>query len=199
MFDRPSRHCPVHADGRSRRRGDQNRGAGRGRQLARRVGAARYAEHVLRDEQPRRKERHAEPEGAGGTRDPEETRGPSRHLWPELSPRRRREERLWLGGAAQGQPEARLHVYLGLWAQGAARKPARHRLHGPGARRHCLGLRDTRPAHEDRRRFCCRRDLRHTRLRRCARCVDPRARHRRRPEDRLLAARRPDPTDGLDF
>ena len=62
LLDRAGRHGALHADGRSRRRGHQDRGAGRRRQLARLDGAARHAEHLFRDQQSRREERHAEPE-----------------------------------------------------------------------------------------------------------------------------------------
>ena len=135
---------------------------------------------------------------AGGARDPAQAGRRGRHLRPELPARRRREERLRLGGPAQGQSEARLHVDLGLRTERTECAPAGHRLDGAGAGRHRAGLWNAGPAAEDRRRLRGRRDLRHPRLRRRAGGADPCARHRRRPEGRLLAARRTDPADGLD-
>ncbi len=98
----------------------------------------------------------------------------------------------------QVNPRARLCVGLGLWPQGAAYRSAGHRLDGAGLGRHRRGLFDARSAVKDRHRFGCRRDLRDPRLWRGARGPDLCAQHRHRAEGRLLAARRPDPVDGLD-
>ena len=83
----------------------------------------------------------------------------------------------------QGQPEARLHLDLGLRPQGPACRSARHQFDGPGAGRHRRGLFDAGPAVEDRHRLGRRRDLRDPRLWRRARradlCAQPPASARR--------------------
>ena len=92
-------------------------------------------------------------------------------------------------------------VYMsisGYGPNGPNARSSRHRLDGAGAGRHRAGLCDAGSAVEDRRRLRRRRDLRDPRLRRRAGGAHPCAQHRRRPEGRLLAARRPDPADGLD-
>ena len=113
--------------------GDNSRGSQR---------VARAAQHLFRDQQPRREERHAQPEDAGGARDPAQARRARRHLRPELPPGRRGEERLRLRGPAEGQSEARLRLDLGLRPEGAARRSAGHRFDGAGAGRHRRGLFD---------------------------------------------------------
>ena len=55
----------------------------------------------------------------GGPRHPAQAGRQGRHLRPELPARRGREERLRLRGAAQGQPQARLCLDLGLRPAGA--------------------------------------------------------------------------------
>src|SRR5579871_6088366 len=65
VFHCPGRHSALYADGRFGRRGDQNRGARRRRYITRYQRAAWASEHLFRDQQSRREERHAEPEVAG--------------------------------------------------------------------------------------------------------------------------------------
>ena len=62
LLDGAGRHGAVYADGRSRRRGHQDRGAGNRRQFARLDRPAGHAEHLFRDQQSRREECHAESE-----------------------------------------------------------------------------------------------------------------------------------------
>ena len=114
--------------------------AGRRRRLAPHDGAAGHAQHLLRDQQSRREERHAQSQDAGGQGDPAQARRQGRHLRPELPAGCGREERLRLRGAAQDQPEARLCLDLGLRHQGPERPSARHQFDGAGAGRHRRGL-----------------------------------------------------------
>ena len=132
-------------------------------------------QHLFRNQQPRREERHAEPEDPGRPRDPAQAGRDGGHLRPEFPPRRGGEERLRLRGAAEGQPEARLYLDLGLRPQRAACRSARHRFDGAGARRHRRGLFDAGPAAEYRHRLRRRRNLRHPGVWRRARGADPRA------------------------
>ena len=64
---------------------------------------------------------------------------PGRHLRAELPARRGGEERLRLRRIAEGEPEARLHVGLGLWPEGSAmprcRAPTRWPRHWAASRR----------------------------------------------------------------
>ena len=74
-------------------------------------------------------------------------------------PERRREERLRLGGAAQGQSQARLCLDLGLRHERPQRPSARHRFDGAGAGRHRRGLFHAGPEDAHRHRLGGRRDL----------------------------------------
>ena len=175
MLDRASRHCAIHADGRSRCRGDQDRGAGGRRQFARIDCAARVAQHLFRNQQSRREERHIEPEDGGGSRNPPQAGRNGGHLRAELPAGGGGEERLRLRRIEEGEPEARLYVGLGLRPQGTACQFARDGFDGPGARRHCGSLLDAGPEAEDRHRIRRRRNLRHSRLWRGARHLPMRA------------------------
>ena len=141
-----------------------------------------------------------EPEGAGRPRHPAQARGEGRHLRPELPPRRRREERLRLGGAAQGQSEAGLRLDLGLRHQGPERPSAGHRFDGAGAGRHRRGLFHAGPEDAHRHRVGGRRNP--------APCWPSAARSPRSPmRGPRVSARRsscsllgsPGPADGLDL
>ena len=199
LLDRAGGHRALHADGRSRRRRDQDRDAGGRRRLAPHDRAARHAQHLLRDQQSRREERHAQPEVAGGPRHPAQAGRQGRHLRPELPARRGRQERLRLGGAAQGQPQAGLCLDLGLRHARPQRPSARHRFDGAGAGRHRRGLFHAGPEDAHRHRLGGRRIDRHAGLRRRAGGAHPCAHHRRRPEDRAVAAGLAGAPDGLDL
>src|SRR5262245_44993264 len=64
-------------------------------------------EVVLRDQQPRREQRHAQSQDRRGAGDSAQARCPGGYLRPELPPGRRGQDRLWLRGAEEDQPEAR--------------------------------------------------------------------------------------------
>ena len=83
-----------------------------------------------------------EPEDRGGPRDPPQAGRAGGHLRAELPAGRGGEERLRLRRIAASEPEARLHVGLGLRPQGTACRSAGHRFDGAGAGRHCGSLLD---------------------------------------------------------
>ena len=145
LLDGAGGHRALHADGRSRRRGDQDRGAGGRRRLAQHDRAARHAQHLLRDQQSRREERDAQSQVSRRPRHPAQARRQGRHLRPELPPRCGRKERLRLGGAAQDQSQIGLCLDLGLRHTGAERPSAGHQFDGAGAGRHRRGLFHTGP------------------------------------------------------
>jgi drug/metabolite transporter (DMT)-like permease len=145
LLHRAGRHGALHADGRSRRRGDQDRGAGggdnsRGSTVLPGMPST-YFETNNRGVKSVTLNLKAE---SGGPRHPAQAGRRGGHVRAELPARRGREERLRLRGTAQGQPEARLCLDLGLRPKGAARRSARHRLDGPGAGRHRPGVFDAR-------------------------------------------------------
>ena len=115
-------------------------------------------------------------------------------------PERRREERLRLGGAAQDQSQAGLRLDLGLRH---ASGPNGH-LPGTDSMAQALGgiaEAYSTPGQKMRTGIASVADeiVRHAGLRRRARGAHPCAHHRRRPEDRAVAAGRADPPDGLDL
>ena len=97
---------------------------------------------------------------AEGPRDPQEAGRQGRHLRPELPAGRGGKERLRLRRTPEGEPEARLHVGLGLWPEGTQCRAAGHRFDGPGAGRHRRSLFDPGPAVAHRHRLGRRRNLR---------------------------------------
>ena len=169
------------------------------RQLARLDRAAGHAQHLFRDQQPRREERHAQPQVRRKAARSCTSWSPSADIFGQN----------FRPGAAEkngfGYEELRKInpklVYVSISGYGP--KGPNADLPGTDSMAQALGgiargLFDAGPAVEDRHRLGRRRDLRHPRLRRRARRADPCARHRHRPEGRLLAARRADPADGLD-
>ena len=150
--------------------GDNSRGIDR---------AARHAQHLFRDQQSRREERHAQPEDRRKAARSCTSWSRSADIFGQN----------FRPGAAEkngfGYEELRkinpklVYVSIsGYGPKGPHARSAGHRFDGAGAGRHRRGLFHAGPAAAHRHRLGRRRDLRDPRLRRRARGADPCARHR---------------------